>query len=177
MVSRVTIKDDRRGLDQIKAELKKASGRYIVAGITHAAGGEVLSYANHNEFGANGKPHSFVGHPKGGPMVPHWYHVSGKIPSRPFMRSYYDENLKKIGDFAANQFLKVVRADGMGDMDKMYNSIGLYIQNGIKNRIRTADRWAVPNAPLTILLKGSSKPLIDHGILINSVTFDIRTGR
>lgn len=197
MASRVTIRDNRRGLDQLKRELKAARRRYVVIGITNQAGGEVLTYANANEFGARIKQHTTgtitqyrniktnkLTSKKKAMARPdkHYakdYTVQFKghtIPSRPFMRSYYDENLKKIGDFAERQFLMLLTTDS-GSVDQVFNAIGLFVQNGVKNRIRTSKSWAVPNSPFTIAKKGSDKPLVDHGIMINSVTFDLRSGR
>lgn len=194
---RTIIKDDRRGLDELRRDLKRLAGRkYVVVGLTHAAGGEVLTYANSNEFGAVIKPHTrtitmirsrrthkLVKHQKALTSKASWAYYANDyeakykghaIPARPFMRTYYDTNLKKIGDFAANQFLRLLTTSGVTP-DQTFSAIGLYVQNGIKNQIRTAKNWAVPNAPSTIRKKGSDKPLIDHGIMINNVTFDIRT--
>lgn len=186
---RTIIRDDRRGFDDLRRELRQLAGRqHVVIGITHEAGGEVLEYANANEFGTR----------------------DGHIPSRPFMRTYYDTNLKKIGDFAANQFLKMITQRGIS-VTATFESIGLYVQNGVKGQIRNSPKWAKPNAPYTVYKKlmknraavgryvgmklhdrgehhyvskilaqsgpSGTKPLIDHGIMINSVTFDIRRGR
>ena len=198
MARRVTVIDKRHGLDDLKRQLKDARRTNVVIGITHAAGGEVLTYANSNEFGATIKgrsgtvtmirsprTHKLVKHQKAMTSKASWAYYANdyavqykghKIPSRPFMRTYYDENLKKIGDFAANQFLRYFTTN-QGSIDQVFSAIGLFVQNGIKNQIRTAKQWAVPNAPSTIRAKGSDKPLIDHGIMINNVTFDIRRGR
>lgn len=45
----------------------------------------------------------------------------------------------------------------------------------VRNAIR-ADEYA-PNSPITIILKGSSKPLVDHGDLIQSITYDQPSAR
>lgn len=196
MARTITIKDARNKFDKLRKQLKDMNGRTnVVVGITSAAGGEVMTYANANEFGAHIKPRSFsvttykqvnksgTGYNKKGRFVKaskanfaethQASHNGYNIPARPFMRTYYDENMEKIARFAESRFLRVL-ADNDLTIDGAFNAIGLFVQNGIKKQIRTASQWATPNARSTIRKKGSSKPLIDHGIMINSVTFDIR---
>ncbi|EHL8229991.1 hypothetical protein KE423_003908 [Salmonella enterica] len=173
--SRVTIKDDRRGLDELQRELKALAGRrHVVAGITHAAGGEIMTYANANEFGAQARPHFFRATPSGG--KPGVFFTSGTVPPRPFMRTYYDHNITKIGNFAIARFIDLLTKPGR-TVEQTFSEIGLYVQDGIKKQITTAHQWAQKNAPLTIDLKGSTKPLINKGHMLGAVTFDIRTGR
>lgn len=167
----VTIKDNREGEERFLRALRKMQGMSVIAGITaehgpqEPGGPTVAEYAAYNELGLG-------------------------VPARPFMGRYFDNELNKINKFAQNAFKQVF--NGLASADQAYNAIGLYMQKGIKKSINTASSWAVPNSPLTLERKykkgahsfkknammGPIRPkeLIDHGIMINSVTFEIRTG-
>lgn len=195
--SHIRIKDNRKNLDELREKVKTARRKHVVTGLTHAAGGEVITYGISNEFGARIKGRQgtittyrrvngdgnlarngrFVKRSKSNFSQVHSVTYKGhNIPARPFMRTYYDNNLDKIGKFAEQRFRDFLFKPGVS-LDSVFSAIGLYVQNGIKNQIRTSKAWAVPNAPSTIKQKGSDKPLVDHGIMINNVTFDIRSGR
>ena len=49
--------------------------------------------------------------------------------------------------------------------------LGIFAVGLIRRSIRSGDY--APNAALTIALKGSSRPLVDQGTLIKSVTYDV----
>ncbi len=194
----VKIKDNNRNWEKLKKSFKQAGNKYVVTGITNAAGGEVLTYANTNEFGATIKPRSYTvtnykqlnkagtGFNKKGRFVKkeksnfaetfEASHNGYQIPSRPFMRHYFDNNIDNLTKFASKAFRKLLANPESMSVDQVLNAIGLYAQNGVKDSIRTAHSWAVPNAPSTIRQKGSDKPLIDHSIMINSVTYELRRG-
>jgi len=92
-----------------------------------------------------------------------------KIPQRSFMRTSFDENIVKIEKFIINQYKKV--QDGKIDSDQASGLIGVFMVNSIKRKIRAIK--TPPNSPTTIKLKGSSKPLIDFGQMIQSVTYKV----
>lgn len=100
-------------------------------------------------------------------------HNGYNIPSRPFLRSWYDTNLTALIKFAETEIVRTLMKGQPAEVT--LNRIGVFAQAGIRKRIRTARSWARPLAPSTIKKKGSSAPLIDSGIMINSVSFDIRT--
>lgn len=144
----VTIIDNRRLLDAFRKQLSQAD-KEVVAGIQAGAvneGLQVAEYAAWNEFGTR------------------------SIPARPFMRNYVDNNTDRLIRFMANGVTQISlgNATTMG----LLNALGLEMQNGIKRSITGGD--FAPNAPYTIQKKGSNKPLIDTGIMLNSVTFAIR---
>lgn len=64
-------------------------------------------------------------------------------------------------------------------LDAVYKSafqrIGEIAVAAIRNAIR-ADEYE-PNSPITVILKGSSKPLVDHGDLIQAVSYSQPTPR
>lgn len=144
----VIIKEDRLLFDALKTELKKAN-KEVVAGIQAGAvndGLQVAEYAIYNEFGTS------------------------KIPARPFMRGYIDNNKDRIIRFCRNGLTQVTL--GNASFDQFLNAVGVEMTSGIKKSINTGE-W-VPNAPYTVKRKGSNKPLIDTGVMLNSVTYSIR---
>lgn len=92
-----------------------------------------------------------------------------KIPARPFMRTSFDENRERIIKGVITQYQMV--QDGKKDADQALGAIGEGIVSLIKQKIRAI--VTPPNSPRTIQLKGSSKPLIDFGQMINSVRYKI----
>lgn len=89
------------------------------------------------------------------------------IPSRPFFRNAIDgtrEELKNFKTDIYDQFLqKKITAHQALEL------IGLWMQNKIRESILKGS-WT-PNAERTKRQKESSKPLIDTGQLVNSLTF------
>lgn len=144
----VIIKDDRLNFDELTRALKDAN-REIVAGIQAGAvkdGLQVAEYATFNEFGTS------------------------KIPARPFMRGYIDNNLAQLTGFCRNGVTQITL--GNTDFTTFANAVGLEMVNGIKKSITSGD-W-IPNAPETIKRKKSAKPLIDTARMLNSVTYAVR---
>lgn len=106
-----------------------------------------------------------------------YIHTNGsprnRIPARPFLQPAimaHKDNIAKLQG-------KVIRAALKGDVQLMLidlEKVGLYAQNVTKAWFVDPRNGWPPNAPLTIKLKGSDKPLIDTGALRNSITYVIR---
>lgn len=166
------VKDDRRGWDKLERRIKEAHGKHVVAGITAEAGAPepggptVAEYATINELGLG-------------------------VPARPFMAHFYDGKKRWINNFSDNALMQFI--NGVTTLDASLSAVGLMLQDGIRESIRTAYQWAEPNSDATHLAKlkkgewnqkhfaavgpnMTTKPLIDHGIMLNSVTFEIRNG-
>ena len=152
----VTVRD--MGWNRIRTTIRELDGAGVKVGIRARDAGrqgpdrvDVIDYAVYNEFGTE------------------------DIPSRPFMR--------RTADTGQTETLRVMRrwADmamrGQMSVPQVLGSLGEYYQMRMQATIRSARRWAAPNAPSTIEAKGSSSPLIQHGILINSIGWEIDNGR
>jgi len=89
------------------------------------------------------------------------------IPSRPFMRSTFDENFNKwhkaYNDFALYFLL------GDVSLNKQLLMIGEMLKKDIKHKIMNHN--FASNSPITIKAKGSSHPLIDTKQMLNSVQY------
>ncbi|WP_158782497.1 hypothetical protein [Pantoea sp. BAV 3049] len=91
------------------------------------------------------------------------------IPSRPFMRTYFEENINTLEKVMQNGVRAVVT--GRSTITQALNAAGVRMVDGIKKSIRNGN-WEA-NSQATIRRKKSAKPLIDSGVMLNSVTFAI----
>lgn len=151
----VEIIDMDSGLRRILNDLKNLPLRNVLIGVqegtqTYAAskngrereqGISVAQYAAYNEFGTE------------------------KIPQRSFMRSTFDEKQRNIIQVINNQLGLYI--DGKINSTQVYNRIGLAVAGMIQQKIGQIQ--SPPNAPYTIAIKKSSKPLIDFGQMIASI--------
>lgn len=90
-------------------------------------------------------------------------------PSRPFLRMSVDENKESIVKFVTNQFKKFAQLKI--DVAQLLGLLGNFQVRLIQEKIRNGS--FVPNAPRTIAIKGSDKPLIDTGRMRQSVHFQV----
>jgi hypothetical protein len=155
-MAKITIKDDRKKFDSIIKEVELANNSFVSVGfqddvMTHAqnkqgrkkkAGLSIAQIAAQNEYGTE------------------------HIPARSFMRTSFDENFTKINKLISLEYNKIVK--GESTTKKSLGLIGLYMNKLIVNKIRSI--YYPPNAPSTIKEKKSSKPLIDFGQMVASVT-------
>lgn len=160
LTAKISVKDKDLGLKKIVAQLKSLGKKEVLVGIqegsttesvsnggrTSIAGTLIADYATENEFG------------------------NSKIPERSFMRSAWDENLEIIEHITEVQYAKIV--DGKNNVNTSLNLIGRAVEGLIKQKIRQIE--FPPNAQRTIAKKGSSKPLIDFGNMINAVRYTVK---
>jgi hypothetical protein len=90
------------------------------------------------------------------------------IPPRPFISSTMDLQRNHFDALTDKMFDKVL--SGEATVKKALDVLGLEIQKEIKARIKIIQ--TPRNAPSTIRAKGSSKPLIDTGQMLNSIQFE-----
>lgn len=90
-----------------------------------------------------------------------------RAPARPFMRPAFDENVGKIFNQMNLQYQMV--KTGRSTLYRAVGIIGQYHTRDIQNKI--SDNVPPPNSPVTIMLKGSDKTLIDTGAMRASVRY------
>ena len=153
MSSRVKVVDN--GANQVLADLKKKVA--VRVGIFGGADSEIAYIAAIHEFGTEiaGKSNSV------------------KIPRRSWLRDYVDQNNAKIKKRLRLSAVHAFRPGG--DLRKTFDALGSVIAGEIQQRISAG--IAPPNAESTIAQKGSSKPLIDRGILRTSITWVAEVGK
>lgn len=91
------------------------------------------------------------------------------IPERSFIRSTVAENRADINSFIENLKPSILNGASL----KALSILGEYVQNLIKKKIQTGGDWA-PLKASTIRAKGSSKPLIDTGQMLNSIRYVVK---
>ncbi|MDE9549246.1 hypothetical protein, partial [Xenorhabdus bovienii] len=92
------------------------------------------------------------------------------MPERSFLRSTFNE---KKGDYAKD-LTKEIQSELLNDGDpvKAFDKLGEKVAGDVKAKILSGVEPAL--SPKTIKRKGSSKPLIDTGQLLQSITYEVR---
>lgn len=151
------IKLDFKNLDRIKKLLEATNTKYIKVGILSSTNARQDSELNNaeigfiQEFGRMENPH---------------------IPARSFLRMPLREHLqKKLEKSKAFSEKSIEKAIQDGNAEYLVKQLGALAEQIILEAFETSGdgKWA-PNAPYTIAMKGSSKPLIDTGELRKSIT-------
>jgi hypothetical protein len=93
-----------------------------------------------------------------------------KIPARPFGSTLLTRYGEKIENLVHKEFLEYFK--GRQNLATTYNRIGLVVSGYMKDNL-TNGNWK-PNSPLTVFLKGSSKPLIDTGQMRQAITYIVK---
>lgn len=120
------------------------------------AGSTNVDKAIWNEFGTRG------GASGGG-----W---GGPIPERPFMRNAMRNNQARYVGIMRSLAKRMIEGGG-GNIQTLLAKLGALAAGDIQKEITALT--SPPNSPVTIALKGSSKPLIDTGEMRGSVTWKI----
>lgn len=91
------------------------------------------------------------------------------IPSRPFFRSFQWNKGNILKELCKKMFNSCVKGD-IKPIDA-YKRVGRYCKSAITDSLLNGS-WQ-PNAPSTVKLKGSDRPLVDTGNLLNCIGFVI----
>lgn len=152
-----TTTDDRKKELKIIKKLRSIDRSFTMAGIFRDAG-------------------TYPGRPWPVAQIGFWQEFGTRtIPSRPWMRSTIDTNIKRIDKLTKQlEFELLTRNTSVKDA---LDELGLNLQIMLQKRIQTAQRWAVPLAPSTIAskLKGGGVrgpvPLIRTAKMLRSIQF------
>lgn len=146
------VKDIDRGYKAIMREIDRANNAFVDVGIFDGdrnpeTNTSVAEYATHNEFG------------------------TATIPARPFMAISFDENIGQITKDAQAGMRRITRGS---TASRELTVIGLKHQQRIQRTIKGRD--ILPKlADSTIAAKGgSTKTLVDTGVLVAAVTYTIK---
>lgn len=96
------------------------------------------------------------------------------IPERSWLRSAFDGKHDRWEKFAEKQAQLLI--DGKVTLEEALGRLGLLAEADVKKGITSGGGIPPPNAPSTVARKGSSRPLVDTGQFLNSVTFEVRSG-
>ena len=149
-------------LDQLKA----LDGKFVTIGI-HGEEGEQKKLVRRipmTQKVATGTKRESVNPNLTVSQVASWNEFgTNKIPARSFIRGTYTKRHKDIIDHVAKFLYR--------DPENLLEHVGLYVVSLIQEEIRKGIEPG--NSKYTIARKGSSKPLIDTGQLINSITYKV----
>ncbi len=96
---------------------------------------------------------------------------TASVPSRPWMRTAADAADPTLLTYTRGQLLALY----MGGLSArgMIANVAAHHAEQQKNAVRTASSWAVALAPSTIAAKGHARPLVDTGVLLQSITYRV----
>lgn len=95
----------------------------------------------------------------------------GHIPERSFVRrTFYERAATELREMCG----KITKAIVLGAIDvrQGIGMLGAWGAAQVKNTITQTD-IPPPLAPSTVAAKGSTKPLVDHGQLLNAITWEV----
>ena len=98
--------------------------------------------------------------------------ADGHIPGRFWMQGTLAERRADLAALSVQMLRRMLA--GSLTVDAYHGVMGETIVSWIKERIAAGEGLQPPNAPSTIARKGSSRPLVDHGQLVNSISYEVR---
>jgi len=141
-----TVEDKDLGMDKLIREIRNEAA-IVDIGLHEGDSDDVKDRATKNEFGF------------------------GTTPERSFIRSTIDENAERY--LKAAGILVGMMIDGEISKFEALERMGQQIERDIKEKI--VNLKTPPNAPRTIMEKGSDNPLIDSGEMLASIRYVIKT--
>lgn len=149
-MSRVTVTDRDLGFEKVIANLEILARKEIKVGIqdnagTYPDGTSVVDVAVWNEYGTS------------------------NMPSRPFIRQCYALNSEKAYQMLGKALDLILSG---GQPEAALTKVGAWYQNRMKHTLQTYP-WQ-PNMASTIARKKGSRPLIDTGLLLKSISHQIK---
>lgn len=150
MTIKTTEKD--LGYKKILEQFKEiAKDPYVKVGIVkdekHQDGTSLALIASSNEFGTD----------------------DGRVPERSFMRSTADKERRNVKNLIDKGYKDIIK--GRETVFGLLTKVGLYVTGKTQQTITDLDN--PENAPSTIKGKGSSNPLIDTGLMRQSIRHEV----
>lgn len=96
------------------------------------------------------------------------------IPERSFIRSTLEEKHKEIAQMISQLAAQIV--SGKLNSYRAHEILGAWAASAVKNKITQGPHIPPPLKPGTIKAKGSSRPLVDTGRLVQSITYEVVKG-
>lgn len=147
-----------RGLERIEKRLKELRGARLRVG--------VLSNDQHDPDNPIGLAELAAIHEFGSPAA--------NIPERSFIRRTFREKRPELLDVVR----KVAKGTVKGKItaERGLNLLGAWLAAEVKKTVTDGPHIPPPLQPETIARKGSDRPLVDTGRLVDAITWDIVTG-
>lgn len=97
---------------------------------------------------------------------------SAGIPERSFLRRTFREAKKELNEFCLKLWKRIQA--GELDEERALKLLGEWGAAMVKKRVTAGEHIPPPLQQATIDAKGSDRPLVDTGRMINAVTYDVR---
>ena len=136
---------DMNNMPKLLAALQELDSHVVKAGLTEGTKPEILAYGTYNEMG------------------------TATIPARSFIRSTAD-NKRKSWDALTDRLMQSV-VDLKQPASRALKKLGDQAEADIKRTINTLT--SPPLKPATVKRKGSSKPLIEEGVMLNAISYEV----
>lgn len=91
------------------------------------------------------------------------------VPARSFVRSTFDQKREDLAELGKKLMTGIV--DGKIKLKPALDVMGSTLAAAMKKKITDGEGIPPPNAPSTVAAKGSDRPLVDTGRLLNSITW------
>lgn len=158
MAKNVTI--DRRQWDKLLKELSKAAEEpHARVGLLDGKGGE--------ETRDGGLTNAQIG------GVHEFGSSAAHVPERSFLRRTVYESGREVLLRTAKMVAQRIYANNM-PVETGLNILGSVGAAEVKKTITQGEGVPPPNAPATVARKGSSRPLVDTGRMVQSITWDVQ---
>lgn len=141
------------GLKALEARIREMGKKKVVVGVPAAT----------NDARKDGLSNATI-------AAAHEFGVPGHIPERSFLRSTLGENKDK----ATGLLIRELKDDiSRGDFSgRAFAIVGEKLSGEVKRKIQSGINPELD--PKTVARKGSSKPLIDTGNLLQAITYEVR---
>lgn len=160
MTAKLTVSKDR--LDEVLKSIHSLTDQEVVVGFPETTANNTTGPGGKREGDINNPSLAYL-HEFGSP--------ANNIPARPFLVP----GVATVRDQVAAVLVRGVKKALAGDKNACATALqqaGLVAQGAVQQKI--VDGPFVPNAPMTIALKGSSRPLIDTGAMRQAVSYVVR---
>jgi hypothetical protein len=147
--------------EEIQERIDELAGRsdpHVRVGILEAKGGGETDEDSGIAMTDLGRIHEFGDEASG-------------IPERSFIRRTFDERRDELARMQGELTEAVIA--GEVSPAKALDLLGGWGAGEVKKRIAQGPHIPPPNAPATIARKGSDRPLVDNGQLVNSINHEV----
>ena len=166
----ITVKDNRKNLDELYDKIEKLQKMEIRIGVFSDTGSKLLMIARVHEFGTKievtPKMRAYL-HAKGLHLRSDTNYIN--IPERSYVRSTAIDKLKDIQK-NSNKYLEMVLTSEM-KLKTFGEMLGKVLAELMKEQMEELKNPKLH--PFTIEQKGSDDPLIDEGNLLDSITYKV----
>jgi len=166
----ITIKDNRKNLDELYSKINKLNSMKIHIGIFSDTGNKLLMIARVQEYGVKievtEKMRNYL-HVKGLHLRADTQYIN--IPERSYVRSTAIDKLKDIQK-NSKRYLNQVLTTNM-KVETFGKLLGNVLADVMKEQMKELKNPKLH--PFTIEQKGDDDPLIDTGELLNAITYKV----